>query len=163
MAWWLFRGVWSPDKLLSKFNTFLNFILFFLKSPEILSRRMKSEVYTMYIQKNNSDVAVQWRSVSHGEVRHKGVGRDTELEEAIGGGCVSVDHHAGHRGDGVAGDDGGLDGELLYVRLVLLQVAAGAIGGKNILCSALVFSFLGSLYVSSMEDRKHISPDALLL
>lgn len=111
---------------------------------------------------------MQWRSVSHSEVRHKGVGRDTELEEAIGGGCVSVDHHAGHRGDGVAGDDGGLDGELLYVRLVLLQVAAGAIGEKTILllkslCSALVFSFLGSLYVSSMEDRKHISPDALLL
>lgn len=69
---------------------------------------------------------VRCHSDSHGEVRHKGVGRDTELEEAVSGGRVSVDHHAGHSGEGVAGDDGGLDGELLDVRLVLLQGAAGA-------------------------------------
>lgn len=39
---------------------------------------------------------------------------------------MPVDHDAGHRGEGVAGDDGGLNGELLDVRLVLLQGAAGA-------------------------------------
>lgn len=39
---------------------------------------------------------------------------------------MPVDHDAGHCGEGVAGDDGGLNGELLDVRLVLLKGAAGA-------------------------------------
>lgn len=39
---------------------------------------------------------------------------------------MSVDHHTGHSSKGVTGDDGGFDVELLDVRLVLLQGAAGA-------------------------------------
>lgn len=57
----------------------------------------------------------------HGEVRDVGVGRDLELEDALGGGGVPVEHGAVHRGEGVAGDDGGLDGELLDVRFGLLR------------------------------------------
>lgn len=102
-----------------KFQNFYNFSLKFGQKIYL-----KSEVYKK--KKNSSVVIMQWNSDSHGEVRHKGVGRETELEEAVSAGHVSVDHHAGHSGEGVAGDDGGLDGELLDVRLVLLQGAAGA-------------------------------------
>lgn len=59
--------------------------------------------------------------VLHGEVGDVGVGRDLELEDALGGGGVPVEHGAVHRGEGVAGDDGGLDGELLDVRFGLLR------------------------------------------
>lgn len=88
------------------------------------------------------------RSDSHGEVGDEGVGRNAELEKAVGGGRVPIDHDAGHRGEGVAGDDGGLDGELLDVRLVLLQGAAGArelqknrrvIKGSFVFCSDVQF------------------------
>lgn len=44
-----------------------------------------------------------------------------EVEDALGGGGVPVEHGAGHRGEGVAGDDGGLDGELVDVRSGLLR------------------------------------------
>lgn len=57
----------------------------------------------------------------HGEVGDVGVGRDLELKDALGGGGVPVEHGAVHRGEGVAGDDGGLDGELLDVRFGLLR------------------------------------------
>lgn len=67
------------------------------------------------------------------------------MEEAVSGGRVSVDHHAGHSGEGVTGDDGGLDRELLDVRLVLLQGAAGAREGKNIFLFKVIN---GSLYCS---------------
>lgn len=43
------------------------------------------------------------------------------MEDALGGGGVSVEHGAVHRGEGVAGDDSGLDGEFLDVRFSLLQ------------------------------------------
>lgn len=57
----------------------------------------------------------------HGEVGDVGVGGDVEVEDALGGGGVPVEHGAGHRGEGVAGDDGGLDGELVDVRSGLLR------------------------------------------
>lgn len=62
---------------------------------------------------------IRWRL--HGEVGDVGVSRDLELEDALGGGGVPVEHGAVHRREGVAGDDGGLDGELLDVRFSLLQ------------------------------------------
>lgn len=57
----------------------------------------------------------------HGEVGDVGVGGDLELEDALGGGGVPVEHGAVHRGEGVAGDDGGLDGQFLDVRFGLLR------------------------------------------
>lgn len=57
----------------------------------------------------------------HGEVGDVSVRRDLELEDALGGGGVSVEHGAVHGGEGIAGDDGGLDGELLDVRLSFLR------------------------------------------
>lgn len=57
----------------------------------------------------------------HGEVGDVGVGGDVEVEDALGGGGVPVEHGAGDRGEGVAGDDGGLDGELVDVRSGLLR------------------------------------------
>lgn len=56
----------------------------------------------------------------HGEVGDVGSSGDLELEDPLGGGGVPVEHGAGHRGEGVPGDDGGLDGELLDVRFALL-------------------------------------------
>lgn len=57
----------------------------------------------------------------HGEVGDVGISGDLELEDALGGGGVPVEHGAVHRGEGVAGHDGGLDGEFLDVRFSLLQ------------------------------------------
>lgn len=57
----------------------------------------------------------------HGEVGDEGPSGDLELEDALCSGRVPVEHGAVHRGEGVAGDDGGLDGELLDVRFRLLQ------------------------------------------
>lgn len=80
---------------------------------------------------------------------------------------MPVDHDAGHRGEGVARDDGGLDGELLDVRLVLLQAAAAGAGGSQrnrggsltaLLCSAPVFSFPGKS--PPMHDSARTPPDA---
>lgn len=59
-------------------------------------------------------------SVLHGEVGDVGLGGDLELEDAVCSGGVPVEHGAVHRGEGVTGDDGGLDGELLDVRFGLL-------------------------------------------
>lgn len=42
------------------------------------------------------------------------------MEFALGGGGVPVEHGAVHRREGIAGDDGGLDGEFLDVRFGLL-------------------------------------------
>lgn len=59
--------------------------------------------------------------VLHGEVGDVGVGGDLELEDPLGGGGAPVEHRAEDRGEGVAGHDGGLDGQLLDQRLGLLQ------------------------------------------
>lgn len=56
----------------------------------------------------------------HGEVGDVGIGGDLEVEFALGGGGVPVEHGAVHRREGIAGDDGGLDGEFLDVRFGLL-------------------------------------------
>lgn len=63
----------------------------------------------------------------HGEVGDVGAGRHLELEHGLGGCGVPVEHGAVHRGESIAGDDGGLDGELLDVRLGLLQTAQSVI------------------------------------
>lgn len=59
--------------------------------------------------------------VLHGEVGDVGVGGDLELEDPLGGGGAPVEHRAEDRGEGVAGHDGGLDGQLLDQRFGLLQ------------------------------------------
>lgn len=92
--------------------------------------------------KSTSDVIVRWHSYSHSKVRHKGVGWDTELEESISGGGVSVDHHAGHGSKGIAGDNGGLDVELLNVRPAILQGAAGAREGFFFLFQDIIVVWL---------------------
>ena len=60
------------------------------------------------------------QSPLHGEVGDVGVGGDLELEDALCGGRVPVEHGTVHGREGITGDDGGLDGELLDVRFGLL-------------------------------------------
>jgi len=60
------------------------------------------------------------RGLLHGEVGDVGRGGDLELEHALRGGGAPVEHRAVHRGEGVARDHRGLDGQLLDVGLGLL-------------------------------------------
>lgn len=57
----------------------------------------------------------------HGEVGDVGISRDLKLKDALTSGGVAVEQGAVHRGESVAGDDRGLDGEFLDVRFGLLQ------------------------------------------
>ena len=56
----------------------------------------------------------------HGEVGDISASGDLKLEDAVSSGGVPVEHGAVHRGEGITGDDGGLDGEFLDVRFGLL-------------------------------------------
>lgn len=78
----------------------------------------------------------------HGEVGDVGISGDLELEDALGGGGVPVEHGAVHRGEGVAGHDGGLDGEFLDVRFGLLQkgnVKAGLLPNQRLNITWILF------------------------
>lgn len=57
----------------------------------------------------------------HGEVGDVGISGDLKLKDALTSGGVAVKQGAVHRGESVAGDDRGLDGEFLDVRFGLLQ------------------------------------------
>lgn len=57
----------------------------------------------------------------HGEVGDVGISGDLKLKDALTSGGVAVEQGAVHRGESVAGDDRGLDGEFLDVRFGLLQ------------------------------------------
>ncbi|XP_061662225.1 inter-alpha-trypsin inhibitor heavy chain H2 [Syngnathoides biaculeatus] len=57
----------------------------------------------------------------HGEVGDEGAGRHGKAEDALAGGGVPVEQDAAHRREGVAGDDGGVDRQLLDVRPRLLR------------------------------------------
>lgn len=65
------------------------------------------------------------RGLLHGEVGDVGRGGDLELEHALRGGGAPVEHRAVHRGEGVARDHRGLDGQLLDVGLGLLGGGGG--------------------------------------
>lgn len=57
----------------------------------------------------------------HGEVGDVGISGDLKLKDTLTSGGVAVEQGAVHRGESVAGDDRGLDGEFLDVRFGLLQ------------------------------------------
>lgn len=77
-----------------------------------------------------------WRL--HGKVRDIGVLGDQELEDALGGGGVPVEHGARHRREGVSGDNGGLHRQLLDMRFGLLHGWTINMLGSRVLLIPLV-------------------------
>lgn len=56
----------------------------------------------------------------HGKVGDVCSSGDLELKDPLSGSRVSVKHATGHRSEGIAGNDGGLDRQLLNVRFSFL-------------------------------------------
>lgn len=57
----------------------------------------------------------------HGKVGDECSGGDVELKDPLSSSRVSVEHATRHRSEGIAGNDGGLDRQLLNVRFNFLE------------------------------------------